>query len=224
VRERLLTILLIVQICILFVIPAARLLGLRVPRSATDAALLLFVVLAISISRRRAAMLTMALAVALTISASLLHHARPDLATDVTAAVAQVLTQVSLLWVVGTAVFGPGRITHHRIVGAVVMYLAIGMMFISLDTLAARTLPGAFTHLPTDPFELREAMTYFSFGVLTTCSFGDITPLHPVVRSLANVESICGQLYPATLLARIVGLHANRPWSLVAVTRPTTQP
>jgi len=31
--------------------------------------------------------------------------------------------------------------------------------------------------------------------------------LHPVVRGIANVEAIIGQLYPATLLARLVTLH-----------------
>jgi hypothetical protein len=32
--------------------------------------------------------------------------------------------------------------------------------------------------------------------------------LHPPVRSIANLESVIGQLFPATLLARLVTLHA----------------
>jgi hypothetical protein len=32
--------------------------------------------------------------------------------------------------------------------------------------------------------------------------------LHPLVRSIANLESVIGQLFPATLLARLVTLHA----------------
>jgi hypothetical protein len=39
---------------------------------------------------------------------------------------------------------------------------------------------------------------------LTTTGYGDIAPLHPYARSLANVEAIIGQIYPATLLARLV--------------------
>jgi hypothetical protein len=31
--------------------------------------------------------------------------------------------------------------------------------------------------------------------------------LHPIARSLTNVEAMIGQLYPATLLARIVTLQ-----------------
>jgi hypothetical protein len=37
--------------------------------------------------------------------------------------------------------------------------------------------------------------------------FGDIVPVHPFARSLTNVEAIFGQLYPATLLARMVTLQ-----------------
>jgi hypothetical protein len=42
---------------------------------------------------------------------------------------------------------------------------------------------------------------------LTTVGYGDIAPLDPIARALANVESIIGQLYPATLLARLVTLE-----------------
>ena len=50
-------------------------------------------------------------------------------------------------------------------------------------------------------------LVYFSFVTLTSVGYGDIIPLHPVARSLANVEAIIGQLYPATLLARLVTLE-----------------
>jgi hypothetical protein len=37
--------------------------------------------------------------------------------------------------------------------------------------------------------------------------YGDITPLHPMARDIANLEAVLGQLYPATLLARLVSLE-----------------
>ena len=42
---------------------------------------------------------------------------------------------------------------------------------------------------------------------LTTVGYGDITPLHPMARDIANLEAVLGQLYPATLLARLVTLE-----------------
>jgi hypothetical protein len=50
-------------------------------------------------------------------------------------------------------------------------------------------------------------LIYFSFATLTTVGYGDIVPVDPFARSLANMESIIGQLYPATLLARLVTLE-----------------
>jgi len=41
----------------------------------------------------------------------------------------------------------------------------------------------------------------------SSVGYGDITPLHPFARSLADIEAIIGQLYPATLLARLVTLE-----------------
>jgi hypothetical protein len=38
-------------------------------------------------------------------------------------------------------------------------------------------------------------------------AYGDIVPVHPFARSLANVEAIIDQIYPATLLARLVTLE-----------------
>lgn len=54
---------------------------------------------------------------------------------------------------------------------------------------------------------LASNLIYFSFVTLTSTGYGDILPVHPFARSLCNVETIIGQLYPATLLARLVSLE-----------------
>ena len=48
---------------------------------------------------------------------------------------------------------------------------------------------------------------YFSFTTLTTVGYGDISPVHPIARSLANFEALLGQLYPAILIARLVSME-----------------
>lgn len=52
----------------------------------------------------------------------------------------------------------------------------------------------------------RGRFIYFSFVTLTTVGYGDVTPVHPVARSLAVAEARAGQLYPAIRLARLVSL------------------
>lgn len=206
VRHRLLTVLLVLQVIALFVMPAARSGGVNVPHMVVYGVLLAFVVFAIVLSHNRGALITITVSVTITIIGIAWRQEHPGVVNYGLAAAGPVLLQLSVLWVVSAAVFGRGPSSPHRILGAVVMYLGIGMIFTSLDILVAQTIAGAFSYNipPTDEFSLRETMTYYSYGTLTTASFGDIMPLHPIARSLANVESICGQLFPATLLARIV--------------------
>ena len=58
-----------------------------------------------------------------------------------------------------------------------------------------------------DNLAIASKLIYFSFVTLTSVGYGDIVPVHPFARSLANIEAIIGQLYPATLLARLVTLE-----------------
>jgi hypothetical protein len=121
---------------------------------------------------------------------------------------AWIIIGVVLMWVVGKAVFAPGRITYHRIMGAVLLYLAIGLTFAALYAFAGLLFPDAFAGMAVkDSPTLSSTMIYFSFGTLTTAGSGDIAPLHPFARSLVNLEAMIGQLYPATLLARLVTLE-----------------
>jgi len=62
-----------------------------------------------------------------------------------------------------------------------------------------------------DDQSLASALFYMSFVTLTSTGYGDIVPLHPLARSLCNIESVIGQLYPATLLARLVTLEMRGP-------------
>jgi hypothetical protein len=45
-------------------------------------------------------------------------------------AIAWVLTGLALMWVVARAVFAPGAVTYHRVMGAILLYLAIGWTFV----------------------------------------------------------------------------------------------
>ena len=111
---------------------------------------------------------------------------------------------------VARVAFGPGRVNVHRIMGGVILYLTIGLLFANAYRAADLTLHPAFQGLADDQRSALSELLYFSLSSLTTTGFGDIIPLHPFVRSMANLEAVIGQLYPATLLARLVTLHAAR--------------
>lgn len=132
----------------------------------------------------------------------------PQLATFLDAA-AWITAGLALAFVVARAVFAPGRVTHHRVIGAVLLYLTIGNIFVGLYGMVGLLAPQAFSGLSFSEAAtlLVSDLIYFSFVTLTSVGFGDILPVHPLARSLSNLEAIIGQLYPATLLARLVTLE-----------------
>jgi hypothetical protein len=132
-------------------------------------------------------------------------HATLDLCLEATS---WILIGFVIIWVVARAVFAAGSVSYHRVIGAVLLYLTIGFIFVALFTLVGALSPGSFSGLSViDRVSLPSNLIYFSFTTLTTVGFGDIVPVHPLARSLSNVEAIFGQLYPATLLARLVSLQ-----------------
>ena len=112
-------------------------------------------------------------------------------------------------YVVGRAVFAPGLVTSHRVLGAIVLYLNFGLMCTTAYRLIWDLVPNSFNGIAEGTTSLQASGTllYFSFVVLTTIGFGDIVPVHAFARSLADLEGIIGQLYPATLLARLITLE-----------------
>ena len=208
-RDPAMTALLVLEIAIIFVASPLRALGLAPPLTVLATFVVLAIIVVVVLSRSRGAVVLVLASVALNVTGTLMHHANPTLFTVVLRTVGEVLARGVLGWVVAAAVFAPGKITHYRIQGAIVLYLDFAMIFGALYRLLAEISPTAFQGLaatPNDPGFIG-AITYFSLSALTTAGFGDIVPMHPFARSLANLEAIIGQLYPATLLARIVTLE-----------------
>jgi len=50
-------------------------------------------------------------------------------------------------------------------------------------------------------------MLYFSLTTLTTTGYGDIVPIDPFARSLANLEAVIGPFYLAITVARLVTME-----------------
>jgi len=101
-------------------------------------------------------------------------------------------------------VFRDGPVTYHRIQGAIAAYLLLGVTWAGAYELTALHFPEAFTGSLGSSAGLTNNWLYFSYATLSTVGYGDIVPIHPVARSLAVMEALVGQLYPAILIARLV--------------------
>jgi Ion channel len=60
---------------------------------------------------------------------------------------------------------------------------------------------------PTGEMNEMATIPDFSLTTLTTTGYGDIVPIDPFARSLANLESVLGQFYLAVTVARLVTLE-----------------
>ena len=208
IRDPSLTALLIIQLCVIFIAAPLAALGLPWARPAGEALVLVLVLIIVTLSNSRGAIVMIVIGfAAILVHLILIEH--PAAYANVFPRGGSILMFGALTWVVARAVYAPGRVTLHRVQGAVVLYLNFAIIFGSAYRLLWDLIPTAFANLavPASGFTEIDTMLYFSLTTLTTTGFGDITPVHPFARSLANLEAIIGQLYPATILARLVTLE-----------------
>jgi Ion channel len=105
--------------------------------------------------------------------------------------------------------FRPGPVSVHRVMGGVAAYLLIGVTWAFGYKLLMEQRPDAIhfqTFIGGIPTAEPSLLMYFSFSTLTSVGYGDAYPVHRIARSLATAEALIGQLYPAILIATLVGL------------------
>lgn len=209
IRERSLTALVIIEAFELFVVaPMSAAIGVPLIVVASIVAANVAAVLII-VWHIRTAVAAVFIASAIELAAVALRFVRPSERTEVLDFAAALILLVALTFVLGIAVFGPGRVTIHRILGAIAIYLNVAATCALGYRMIEALGPGAFSSSLTAPSSGHgmAGLIYFSFATLTTSGYGDIVPIGPFARSLANVESVIGQLFPATLLARLITLE-----------------
>jgi hypothetical protein len=217
-RERwadpLLTVLTILLVTLLFVVIPLQALG-HFAFQASELVLALLLMAGVFVmSGSRTAIATMLGALTMIVVGVTLRLKSPSVVDLNLFAGAWLVVGVTLAWAVARATFAAGRITYHRVLGAILFYLMVAVIFAALFMFLGTVVPNAFKgmKIEDDP-ALASQLIYFSFATMTTTGYGDVAPLHPLARSLCNLEAIFGQLYPATLLARLMTLelaHRNR--------------
>lgn len=122
---------------------------------------------------------------------------------------------VILLISLAEGVFGGGGVDWNRIVGAVTIFVLLGLLwaliYMQLElyvadsfSLTAEASRGGVHQ------EVFGELLYFSNVTLTTLGFGDVVPVSPLARILATLEAMCGQLFLTIVIARLVGQHLSQ--------------
>ena len=200
--------LLVLELCAIFLAEPLAAHGLPIAQAIADTLVFLVVLMVVALSHRRGAILFILLGLAATGAGLLFGQVWSPVTAGVVRRGGNILVFSALTWVVAHAVYAPGRITSRRLQGAVVVYLNLALIFASAFSLIWELRPASFNNLSLvvgGPAEL-DTMMYFSLTTLTTTGYGDIVPVDPFARSLANLEAVLGQFYLAITVARLVTL------------------
>jgi hypothetical protein len=103
------------------------------------------------------------------------------------------------------------RILHHRrvttqtVLGALCIYVLIGLVFANADYGVQLVSGHSFfaqpgQHGPGD-------FAYFSYITMATVGYGDLTPATGLPRTNAVLEALIGQIFLVVLVARLVGMY-----------------
>jgi hypothetical protein len=102
-------------------------------------------------------------------------------------------------------VFRHERVTEQTLLGAVSAYFLIGQVFAWIYL----ALPGYLDEQVLVPSEGTGIPDYYSYVVLTTLGFGDVTPVGAFAQRVTVVEALIGQLFLGVLVARLVALYSR---------------
>jgi hypothetical protein len=130
--------------------------------------------------------------------------------SDTALGVAQIWTGLILLVtvvVILRRILAETSVTLQSIYGALAAYMIIALMFAAFYAAMYRLGGGAF--FANGEPENTRTFQYFSFTTLTTLGYGDFTAAGNAGRAVAVMEAMAGQIFLATLVARLVS--AFRP-------------
>jgi hypothetical protein len=106
------------------------------------------------------------------------------------------------------------QVTEQTVLAVICVYVLFGLIF-ALLIFGVNGITGRqfFVQNPTPSFA---DFVYFSFVVLTTLGFGDLTPATDGGKAVVAFEALLGQLFLVTVVSRLVSLYTGTKRSQAA--------
>jgi len=105
-------------------------------------------------------------------------------------------------------------VTFKVIVDSITGYFLLGFAFSLVVTVISLSVPASYNiringDIHTRFLEPIQNNIYYTFMTFTTTGYGDVTPTHPLSKSLAVLISVSGQLYLTIIIAMLVGKYIS---------------
>jgi hypothetical protein len=100
----------------------------------------------------------------------------------------------------------------QSVLGAICVYLLIGLAWAAVYSMVERIEPQSFdfdnhrtvTTSNGETYTAFSQLVYSSFVTMSTLGYGDVTPRTPLAETATWMQAVVGQLYIAILIARLV--------------------
>lgn len=101
-------------------------------------------------------------------------------------------------------------INQNMIIGSIVLYLLLGLIWSVIYLLILNIYPDAFNGLEALPWQDNfSRVAYYSFVTLTTLGYGDISANNPISEFFVYAEAIVGVFYMAIIVSTLVSARMN---------------
>ena len=165
--------------------------------------LIISVTLIIALWTSRAAPIGLRVAIpALAIAVAVAELVHEDRALTSASGVLGGLLVAATIVVITHGVVSHSEVNAQSVIGAVTVYILLGMLFIFIYTVVAVIGDGPLFAQGTDGTP--SLRLYFSFATMTTVGYGDYTAATEVGRTLAVTQALVGQVYLVTVVAILV--------------------
>lgn len=108
----------------------------------------------------------------------------------------------------GKQVLFVGGIDENKIIGSLVLYILLGLIWTVIYLLLLTIDPQAFSGIEPGTWQqIFSRAAYYSFVTLTTLGYGDILPTNHVAEFFVYMEAIIGVFYMAIIVSSLISLH-----------------
>ena len=136
---------------------------------------------------------------------ALVFASQPEEVVAAVGGSAQAVVLAAVAVAVLRRILGHETVTNQTLLGAISVYFLFGQIFAWVYF----ALPGFAGVSVLDPAQVGEIPMYYSYVVLTTLGFGDITPVGGLSQRITVIEALLGQLFLAILVARLVAVYSR---------------